>query len=140
MKYVVLGHHKTSIFEAMIGKISKYSCHFRILFMIFPPLLLLESYCYVTMAFTADLRDCSYKNIRSMSREKFKLDYSHCVVAKCVVGNHKLVCGHTEQPLVISLRIYLYVLNICIKYRSNWHIFKYIHISRFWIFEKNKRN
>jgi hypothetical protein len=28
----------------------------------------------VTMAFTADLRDCSYKNIFSKSREKLKLD------------------------------------------------------------------
>jgi hypothetical protein len=58
------------------------------------------------MAFTADLRDCSYKNINSESREKFKLDCSYCVVAKSVVGNHKLVGGHIE-PLVISLRIQL---------------------------------
>jgi hypothetical protein len=61
--------------------------------MILPPLLFLESCCYVTMAFTADLKDCSYKNIRSKSREILKLDCSHCVVAKCVVGNHKLVGG-----------------------------------------------
>jgi hypothetical protein len=96
----------------MIGKISKYSCHFRIRFIIFPPLLLLESCCYVVMAFTADLRGCSYKNIRSKSREKFKLDYSHCVVAKCVVGNHKLVCGHIEQ----SPCYFIENLSVCFKY------------------------
>jgi hypothetical protein len=32
----------------------------------------------------------------------------------------------------------LFVLYICIKYRGNWHIIKYIHISRFWILEKNE--
>jgi hypothetical protein len=42
----------------------------------------LESCCYVTMTITADLKDCSYKNIRSKSREKLKLDCSICVVAK----------------------------------------------------------
>ena len=70
--------------------------------MIFPPLLflelrVLESCCYVTMAFTADLRDYSYKNIRSKSREKLKLDCSQCVVPKSVVGDYKLVGGHIEQ-------------------------------------------
>ena len=80
--------------------------------MIFPPLLLLESCCYVTMAFIADLRDCSYKIIRSKSREKFKLDCSHCVAAKCVVGNHKLVCGHIEK----SPCYFIENVSVCFKY------------------------
>jgi hypothetical protein len=49
------------------------------------------------MAFTADLRDYSYKIIRSKSREKLKLDCSQSVVAKSVVGDYKLVGGHIEQ-------------------------------------------
>ena len=49
------------------------------------------------MTITADLKDCSYKNICSKSREKLKLDCSHCVVAKCAVGNHKLVGGNIGQ-------------------------------------------
>jgi hypothetical protein len=32
LKYIVFEDHKTAILEAMIGKISKYSCHFRIRF------------------------------------------------------------------------------------------------------------
>jgi hypothetical protein len=65
------------------------------------------------MAFTADLREGSYKNIRLKSWEKFKLDCSHCVVAKCVVGNPKLVGGHIEQyktsetPKIDNIFIYL---------------------------------
>jgi hypothetical protein len=38
-------------------------------------MFLLESFCSVTLAFIADLRECSYKNILSGSREKLKLQY-----------------------------------------------------------------